>query len=383
MISASRLTSLIALLAAALVSVGTACSGDGGSNNNNGVDAADTTEADGMADTDTPSDDEAPEYRDIKASIQGTFSSQVDLRSGDQRRVLPVAAPVQFTVFATDNETGAEDLTVEVVDPDGQPLGAEATFSNGLWKLDLEIAPGDTAYVRTTDEAGNAATSEYALIIPTRAEAVQGNWERLFYNREKAVANRWPVTYAEDGTWEVEQDEGVVGGTYEANEDQLTLTQTFDEAAQDGDTDTNTVEEQRVMSYYVDNTFLMPAPYETEGDDSTVEGTWTRTYDVRKPVDGTLDAYSTATETLEFNEDGTWSWTRVDELEAGGSEETSESGTYTLEISDGYIENYGNYLFIEVTSRDGTELTTAEEDVWLQRFRLGKMLINPNVRVGE
>ena len=374
----SHFSKLSWLLVAALVSVGAAC-GDGDDGTNNGADGGSDTDVG----QDVVEDAEAPEYRSLKASIQGEFSAQVDLANEDQRRVLPIPADVEFTVFATDNETDAENLNVQIVDADGEDLEAESAFSNGLWKLTVEVAPGNTAYVKTSDEAGNATTSEYALIIPPRSEAIQSEWARLFYTRNKSVENRWPVTYANDGTWEMETDDGVIGGTYEADEDTVTVSHTYDEASENGDTDPSTVEERLTMPYYVDSTFFMQAPWTTEGDDTTVEGTWTRSYDLEKPESGELQPFSSVTETLVFNEDGTWSWTRVDTLEAGGTEERSESGSYSLEVSDGYIENFGNYLFIDIESRDGSALADVEQEVWLQRFRLGNMLINPRVAASE
>ena len=136
--------------------------------------------------------------------------------------------------------------------------------------------------------------------------------------------------------------------------------------------------------FYVDHTYLMLGPWQTDGDPSSVEGVWTRSYEIYRPdAGGNLQPFANVEETLEFGADGAWTWQRVDTLVEGGTEETTESGTFTLEVSDGYVENYGNYLFVDITARDGARLDPAEEEVWLQRSRLDKMLLNPWVRATE
>ena len=153
----SYLPALVLLLSLSLP----ACSGEGGSSNNGGsadtgapadtaapedTDLNDTVDTDsvdsGDSELDAPADEEAPEYRSIQASIQGQFSSQVDLSSSDQTRIVPIEVTIEFTIFATDDETDAEQLTVEIVDADGTPFDAEPTFSNGLWKLQTTLSPG-------------------------------------------------------------------------------------------------------------------------------------------------------------------------------------------------------------------------------------------------
>lgn len=355
-----------------------ACSG-GNSNDNPSEDAG----------TDTPVDEEAPEFQDVSASIKGEFSSQVSLDE-DATRVLPVAANAEFTVFARDNETDAEDLDVDIVDEDGEPLTEEeSNFQNGLWRITVELGPGTTAAVEATDEAGNSARSNSTLTIPTRRNALVEGWQRRTYtNDDQSIDERWDLTMNDDGTWEEVRPDTTRGGTFSVDGDTLQMTRTY---RSDGDSDDQTAERRVAGEFYVDGTYFHLRPWTRENASDAnddIAGTWSREYKIFTRRDGALELERDVSETLEFQQtsdgDNTWSLTRSG-TEYGANSQSSidetEGGTWEVVENESYGGNFGDYLVRTTTTENGNSVDQPTTVTELFQMPLDKLLISPHLDV--
>lgn len=386
------------ILAVLLVTAG--CSGQ--SNGNDTGTSPDTGQRDTATDTresgdtggadgsDTPpSDAEPPELRDVSAAIQGEFSSQVDL-NGDSEivRYLPIDAKTEFTVFASDNETDAENLTLEAVDAEGNALEkVEENFRNGLWRFTVDVGPGTTVAVEATDEAGNTSTTDAKLVIPSRGEALVDDWQRReFSNDDQSITARFNLTFRDDGTWQETTPDAEFSGSYGVDDRGLAYT-VESISGKDGEPS------RTVSSFYVDETYYDHNAW-TLADDSNdktpVAATWERNRKIYGKSGGDWELAKEISETLELKRveggDDTWTLTRTGTDHTGGSKsdiDETESGTWQIIENDSYAGNYGNYLKRTTTHRNGSKLDSAETVTELFQNRLDKLLISPYLRSPE
>lgn len=388
-----RRTSTTAASALACCLLLAGCSDDADGSSDAGS-PADTTQPDVTADTTTdtaPTDTEAPELRDISAAIQGEFSSQVDLNNENVTRVLPVAADAEFTIFASDNETDPEELTVEIIGADGEPLEVkDEAFRNGLWRVTVELAPGTDAVARVTDGAGNTATSEQSLTIPTREQALVDDWQRRGYDDQQEITTRWNRAILEDGTWEEVRESVTFGGDYSVEDGTLEFAETYREGGDTTDTDRETVEQMTASSFYVDETYFHHRAWTRDGDGEGVAGTWTRSFEIHEPRDGEVQLAREVDETIEFQEveggDNTWTLTRTGTDYTGGEEtaiDETESGTWEVIENESYAGNYGDFLVRETTDENGEPVDGSEPVNELFTMPLDKLLISPYLRSPE
>jgi hypothetical protein len=376
------LTTLFCTLAVGCLLGTTGCSGSDTSETNGSPDAS----IDGSS-----TDEEAPSFRDVSASIQGEFSSQVDL-SESATRVLPVPAMTTFTVFADDNETGAEQLGIDVIDAQGEPLADQSsTFTSGLWKISVEVRPGMEVRLRATDRAGNSATTESTLKIPSQAEALVKDWQRRTYtNDDQSIDERINLSIEGDGTWEEQRPDATLGGDYSVHGDVLRFSRTY---LSSSDTNRETIERQVRSNYYVDGTYMHRSPWQRDGtaDESEgVAGTWTRSYKEYTPQDGAVSLKREVTSTLTLSEnsesDNTWSRTRsgTDYNGDQGSAFTSTtSGTWKVVENESYGGNFGDYLVRTKTHEDGTALESPETMSELFYTPLDLLLVSPYLDTEE
>jgi hypothetical protein len=378
-------------LACCLLLAGCSDDPDGSSDTGSQTDAM---QPDVTADTTTdtaPTDTEAPELRDISAAIQGEFSSQVDLNNENVTRVLPVAADAEFTIFASDNETDPEELTVEIIGADGEPLEVkDEAFRNGLWRVTVELAPGTDAVARVTDGAGNTATSEQSLTIPTREEALVDDWQRRGYDDQQEITTRWNRQINDDGTWAETRESLTLGGDYSVEEGTLEFAETYREGGETTDSDRETVEQMTASSFYVDETYFHHRAWTRDGDGEGVAGTWTRSFEVHEPQNGELQLVREVDETIEFQEveggDNTWTLTRSGTDYTGGEEtaiDETESGTWEVVENESYAGNYGDFLVRETTEENGEPVDNPEPVTELFTMPLDKLLISPYLRSPE
>jgi hypothetical protein len=202
----------------------TASGGSGGTE----VDAdlpPDAGESDGPV---GPVDDTAPVLRDVQVDIEGPLSAGFDIDEQDASLVLAADTTALFTVFARDDSSAAEELTVEVVVDDGDPLPAESSeLRSGLWRVRVRVQRGLSLRVRVSDAAGNAVLSEGRLVLPSAPMALTGSWQARFHSSAQSISHRWNAVWTED-TWEVtEEDSGVTrSGSYSVLGSIMTLSQT-------------------------------------------------------------------------------------------------------------------------------------------------------------
>jgi len=366
-------------IAAALLLALAGCGPNGG---NSGRDA-------GTDRTDAVEDTEPPEFRDIQISIQGEFSSNVDLTDGDASRILPVPADAEFKVLAGDNETSREDLELAAVTSDGEELSAtDESFRNGLWSFTAELAPGDVVRVRATDAAGNAATSEHALTISTREGALVATWEKRFFTNDEQpeIREKHLRTFEEDGTWSEERVDVELGGDYRVEDETLVVQKTYQSGGGNENSDRSTIELDRASEFYVDRRFFSGRPWSRDGSKTGIAGTWEREAEIYTHESGERSLAETVRETLELTKNSggpnEWAFTR-DVTDADSEETTMEtaSGTWeTVELTSIYGDNFGTFLVRTTEKRDGSELQDPETDTELYRMPLNKLLISPYVR---
>ncbi len=390
----------IAAFSACCLLVLGACSGDDDPDGQNDA-APDATQPDATSEPDgsdaTPTDDEEPpEFQQaVSVAIEGEFASQVDL-SEDATRVLPVLADAEFTVFADDDETAREDLSVAITDGDGDELEPkEENFRNGLWRVTVELGPGTVVSATVADEAGNTAESDAQLTIPTRRDALVDSWQRRSYDAEQSITERWDRQMNDDGTWEESRESLTLGGTFEVTAEgdveRLELAETYREGGDSPDSDRETVERKVVSSYYVDNTYFDHRAWTRGGDAGDgLAGTWSREYTVHKRQDDQLQVAREVSETLEFEEvsdgDNTWTLTRTGTDHTGSEEsaiDESESGTWERIENESYAGNYGDFLVRETTQVDGEPVETPESVTELYTMPLDRLLISPYLRSPE
>jgi len=370
--------------AAALACLASACDdGESSGGDDTGMavdtstgDAGDDGASDGGTDTnggdDVSEDTEPPTFRDVRVTIVAPIEVDLDLNAIDAERTIP-------------NETSGDALTVEVIDDDGELLpGQSATLRNGLWDVELPIEPAQTLRVRLTDEAGNSAVSENALVLLAHVDAFPGNYLARFYDLEQNVIASVATTVSDDGTYEItDNDTGIVTtGNWSLEGDTIALERTTSTDPDAMDSDDSTIEWKQVAPYYIDDTHVSTQAFvRTSSEEEGEVGTWEQT--IETFVDdgsGTLIPERTVTVTLELNDDDTFTqtWTGTDHI-ADAPIERTRSGTWQVELSENYSESYGNFLHRVVESEDGTALMTPEDEFELFKVTPGHLLISPRI----
>jgi hypothetical protein len=323
-------------------------------------------------------DTEAPELVDVRVSING--GSLVDLNGADVSRVFPEPASAEFTIRARDDVSEDENLIIEVFDAaTGDPVTTDAAmFINGLWRVTVTVEADHTYKARATDEAANSTDSQFGLVAPSFAEAVVREWDAFYYDSE-SVSERYNLTLVDDGTW---TETALMGsrdrsGTWSVEGTQFTLVETTNT---DGDTNPDTEDIAYVGEFFVSDDYLDLRPYRgNDGQDSEVEGSWTRTWTEQEPGGGGLQDARTVEETLELNMNGDYSWTQTTTPTGGSAVVTTESGTWRIELNGEYFANYGDFLVLTTDDIDGVPQDPAIETWALHRARGDRLLVTPYV----
>lgn len=335
---------------------------------------------------------EPPGFRTIVVSITGELPSEDDFTDEDATRIIPTTLSSEFRIFAEDDATSVDELTVEVIDGDAtsfETVEQTASYRNGLWFIETDLSPDMEMRVRLQDGDGHVTISTYALIIPPLDEAIVGDWERPFFDTEQVILHTTDLSIEDDGTWSEEQGGSGMDrtGTYDfADNGDIELEVRTTENSLDGTDDTNsdTVEEVFVGPYYVDELYLGLFPFARADGLSDLESTWTRQILNYEPDGDDLELVEDRTETLVINVDGTWTetWTGS-EYDGGGETAINQSwaGTWEIEINENYTESVGDFLARTVTTVDG-EAADEPYLVWyeLHITRVGNLLISPRVR---
>ena len=376
--------------AAALALAVAACGGD---DDTSGDGAASTTTASNTTASNTSSDAgvdsggddtggddtgggdmEAPTFRDIRVSVSGEFGDEFDLNDEDGELLLPVPVPVEVTVFGQDDTTAPGDLTVELIE-EGSGVAialSDENFRNGLWRLTAPLGPGSVTRVRVTDEAGNAATSSAALVVPGLDQTILGRWKRPVFDRELQVLSQIYVEYTADGAWSREDVD--LAGTWAIAEGVATVAETELPA------ELSRAPVQTTALVHVDAFYLSLAPYErVEGEGEGARGVWRQTRaEAAEAASGEFGEPVEVVTELELSEDDTWAETVTIDGEASTS-----SGTWRIEINEDYIESLGDFLVREVEVIDGAPVAEAETRIELFDIRGGRLLRSPFVRADE
>ena len=332
-------------------------------------DVADAT-ADISEDADTGADvgdQQPPTLRDVRFDFDGSLGGSGDLNSDDVRVAIPRALDVTFTVFAIDDLAATEDLVVRVVDTEAddaviEPVSAE--LASGLWNVGVVVSAGSSLVVEVEDEAGNVARSEGALVLPSVADVIVGDWVgRTFLEDQSALEVRnW--SFAADGTFTVDNPDGTGDYAVEGF--------TIDVIQRTGDDATT---EWRRSDAYVDELYVDFDPLNFMGDadpTSDLVGTWTTSAEYLSDPGG--DVVASETTTVVFEDDGDWSL--FTDRTGDGAMRLTEVGTFRIELNENYSESFGDFIVWETTARNGSAITPETHvDQW--RLRGGQLLIAP------
>jgi hypothetical protein len=312
-----------------------------------------------------------PEIRDVRATLASpevTF----DLSSGSERRQIFTPSSLELRVFASDDVTPAEELSVALVDPADGSIYSDTTraFERGLWILTHEAAPGLAFTLVVTDAAGRATPLGNTLTFPTLADGITRAWTALQYDTSETltaqVEERWM-----DGRF-CHLDAGGPGGTYTVAGDTLSVQERHTSpCGTDPGAEGATVERTIESQLYVDDTYFALSRYDRgEGGETDTAGVWERSSTV-------TDAAGSSTrrvDTLTLSEDGSYQQT-IDE----GGVIGSESGTYEVATNSDYTFDYGDFLIFRVERRDGTTLPAPETELRWFVLRDGHLLVEPLV----
>ncbi len=328
-----------------------------------------------------PFDEQAPDIRDVRVELSGSVKGLFDLNAGDATAIVPpgVAPPLAtVTVFAVDDVTPGDQLTVSVRDGEGKTLATQdQQFSNGLWKVSLEVHPGLVVGVEVKDAEGNGTTWMHRLIVPTGAEAILGKWDRPFYDQNFDLVKHGTTTFFE-GQWSQEGVESApVTGEYEVDGEELTL-RLDDVAAANPEAPS-----QRVCAFFVDKTYFHHCPFVAAGEAVEIQGVWTRSYREYRGSGNSTQLLRDVTETLEFQEDGAWTLTVSGDVWDGTAMSPSvesSQGSYQVRLNENYIDNFGDFLVLEGDPFPA-DLFGALNTVSLFKLANGTLLIAPLIRI--
>jgi len=308
----------------------------------------------------------------VRIVIDGEYSTEVDL-DAERSVTLPIAQEAELVVFASDETSDVENLTVTLVDTrTDMPIEATGGVDSGLWKLDFEIAAGVTLRVDVADEAGNVSQSEGTLDLPTAEEALIGDWELRTYDTESTIIARGDETWSEDGTWEREERDGrgTSSGTFSFTDDGML------DVVRSVDAGVEMDPGMRMLSTpWIDDIYFVASVFErtAEGDDR-IDGTWERTW-IEGPEDGSADV--TVRHVLTLNGDDTY----LEERYEGDAVVRTVAGTWSLVENEDYADAFGDFLVRTASELNGEEILGAEPGVDLIRVRAGRLLLDPALRV--
>lgn len=314
----------------------------------------------------SPEDTVAPTFRDVRFSISGAVSVELDLNAADRDVVAPWAVAAEFSVIASDDVTSSSDLMVEVRTSDDSVVAPDASaFDSGVWSLTVEVVPGESYRVVVTDEAGNTSEPSRALALPSLAEAMADAWEQRQYNAEGDLETTVTFAWDEAGTWAAEGS-GEGSGSWSVEGERLVTT--FG----------SSLGIERILDAYVDGVYLDPDPYALDGTASGWQGEWTRSWDLRSTEGGTPEG--SVDERLTLAAEGVYAHERtVSDADGAVVEERTESGTWVRVPNESYTDTVGDFLVRTVTSVD-EEAVEPEEIVDLARVRGDRLLVSPLIR---
>jgi hypothetical protein len=342
---------------------------------------------------------EPPTWRSIIISINDDdFSSEANISSADESRIIPIVVDAEFRVFVIDDLTLGEDLIVDVVENDDTVIEQTVEFRNGLWRISTRLVPGNCYRVRTEDGDGHVILSEHELCILSRDASAIGAWTRRWYTEgEQSVTRTQSFTVNDDMTWSDSYSDRDLErtGRYEFLDDGNLLievrTSSGSAEASDDDEDSETVEVATRGAFYVDQTYLDFQPWLRTAPGEDVAGSWERSWEVLMPGDGgDLEVVETWTEALELiegvgeDDPGTWTGSQTITPAEGAEIVSSWAGHWEIEINEDYTESVGNFLVRTVEEQDDEAL---EEpfDVWFELYaeRADTLVIVPLLRNEE
>ncbi len=311
-----------------------------------------------------------PDIRDVRGTLGAPTPGTLDLGSSDAQRIITAPTPLTLQVFATDDVSATDALSVVALDDTGQPLADQtATLHNGLWEIATTATPGLSLHVAVDDEAKNRTTWPYAAVFPTREQALVRQWSLLVYDENGTVTAR-PLDTLTSDSWCQDDDAqggGPRGGSWSVQADGRLTIETRHQMAcdtKDFGTEWDSVEATRTAAFYVDATYFSDRPYVRQGGAASADitGTWTRQADLPQ----------TATSTLTLLADGTFSESTEDAHQ--------RAGTYEIQHNSDYTNDFGQLLILTTTRVDGADVApTVGVHYWT--LQNDQLLVDPFVEI--
>ncbi len=336
---------------------------------------------------DAAADATPPEVLDYRVTLQGPPVVSLEVNAADAEAILPSLTELEATIRGEDDVTAPEDLVVEFVDAEGMAFTpSDQTFRNGLHRITTSVEPGQVVRARVTDAAGNSATSDFQLRIPTLTEALARDWELRFFDTDQTIVSRWTTSMSEDGTWaESREDTGRdLGGTFTVDGSGIVMeVRSSMGGTAPEDSDSSTVEERTTAELYVDENFLAVAPYtRTEMSAGGMTGTWENHRSIERPISGALALAEERAITLTLGDDGTFTETVTVTDHTSGSPvmtETTRSGTWEVVANENYSEAVADFLAFTTDMRDGMAVDPPEEELVAHKEQRGFLLLAPRL----
>lgn len=304
----------------------------------------------------------APVIKDFRVEIEAAFVVTFDLDLKNDEYTLSGPAKAMVSVLVEDETFQPEELLVEAVDglqEAGAPaLPALAEFEDGVWQLEVAVAPDMELRVRASNSAGGVTVSKYALMLPGLETAIAALWESREFDSKGEMIASWPTQWRDDATWVDERPEGDVWGAYQVVGPTLTFWQLD---GPDSDGDAGSVDWKRQCDHYVDGDYFVQCPFERKTGADGLVGQWVRVVTDFTPESGFKDQHSWS-ETLTFTGEGTWFRDFVGKPEG-------DSGTYESVFLQEPVD--GEEL---IAMHDEAAGTTGME---LVVIRSGKLLLSP------
>lgn len=337
-----------------------------------GVDGGDDT---AVPDT-GPVDQTAPTFRDIRIALGEPANTEFDLNTADHLEHLATPVTISARVFARD-DSPVEDLSVALVaadDPSTALPEQTARFETGLWIIEATAAAGTDVVVSATDAAGNTGVSAHRLVLPSPAESMARTWERRTWTSTGTIDGTVDLAFRDDGTWCVPTPDGVEAGTWQVEDDELSVV-TIDGATCDDPADEGASYLTRTAPFHVDRTYFSQRPLlRTEGS-TGLAGTWAVTV-----VETDGDVVREVTTTLDLSDDGTFEehvrtyWRDTVPPEANAT----RSGTWEIMIDEHYEDSVGDFLVRQVLEDPDPEAAPYQV-VELYVIRAGRLLLDPDL----
>lgn len=330
----------------------------------------------GSKSTPAPKDTTPPEINQVSATL-GTGT--LDLGKSDTQRVIATPTPLTLKVFATDDITITQNLTVQALDDSNQPIADQsANLHNGLWQITTTAKPGLTIHVAATDEAGNQTVWPHAAVFPTREQALVQTWTLLVYDNQATAGGVYPVLERPEDkltkdTWCQDDDaagSGPQGGTWSVLADGRLKLETRDNTACDTADLTKPVQSARTSGFYVDATYFSAAPYVRQGSGSAkdITGAWSYKVDIASGGQS-----QTLTPTLTLSSDNTFTRSTEDGH--------TLQGTYKVEPNPNYSADFGQLLVLTVNQKDGASVTPVLEVHYYDVTQDLQLLVDPLVQI--